>query len=52
MLIKKSRWAAAARLSLASVAANADIIQFQFTGTITCGGNLAAIGDSITGTFS
>jgi hypothetical protein len=52
MLIKKSRWAAAALLSLASVAANADIIEFQFTGAITYGGNLAVIGDSITGKFS
>ena len=52
MLMKKSRWAAAALLSLASVAASADIIEFRFTGTITYGGNLAVIGDSITGTFS
>jgi hypothetical protein len=52
MLSKTSRWAAAALLSLASVAANAEIIEFRFTGTITYGGNLAAIGDPITGTFS
>ena len=54
MLAKTSRWVAAALLSLASVAANADIIEFRFTGTITYAyaDTLAAVGDPITGTFS
>ena len=49
---KKNIVLALAGMALFSGVANADIITFKFTGTVTYGGVLATVGDKITGLVS
>lgn len=51
-MFKKYFVAASAVFLLASGVANAAVSNFQFTGTVTYGGDLAATGNQITGAFS
>ena len=52
MSAKKYLWIVSAAVLLFSGAASADIITYQFTGTVSYGGTLASTGNTITGSFS
>jgi hypothetical protein len=48
---KKSGWLFAGALLLASGVSNAEMLTFNFKGTVTYGGALASVGDEVTGHF-
>jgi hypothetical protein len=51
-MLKKYCIAALALFSLGSGVSSAAVVNFQFTGAVTYGGSLAAVGSQITGMFS